>query len=138
MKTYSIKEAREISGLSQKEASAYLRVPFRSYQDWEYGKRTCKTKDKIISLLLAYKHISKDTMYLYNTDYFTQEDIIKLTKIDVAESLLKGIQIDLPLKEISSDLPESIFEQLTGPALAELILSINENIDYWKIIKSKK
>jgi len=35
-----LKELRLSAGLTQKKAAELLGVPFRTYQDWEYGKRT--------------------------------------------------------------------------------------------------
>lgn len=35
-----LKELREKAKLTQKAAAELLGVPFRTYQDWEYGKRT--------------------------------------------------------------------------------------------------
>lgn len=34
-----IKELREQSGMNMKEFSYYFKIPYRTYQDWEYGKR---------------------------------------------------------------------------------------------------
>jgi transcriptional regulator with XRE-family HTH domain len=35
-----LKELRTKANLTQKQAAELLGVPFRTYQDWEYGKRT--------------------------------------------------------------------------------------------------
>lgn len=52
---YSIKKARLAAGLTQKKAAELLGVPFRTFQDWEYGvHRPPKyTQQYIISKLLG-------------------------------------------------------------------------------------
>jgi len=35
-----LKDLRAKAKLTQKQAAELLGVPFRTYQDWEYGKRT--------------------------------------------------------------------------------------------------
>lgn len=35
-----IKEVREITGLSQKSFAESLKIPVRTYEQWETGKRT--------------------------------------------------------------------------------------------------
>lgn len=34
-----IKELRKQSGMNMKEFSYYFKIPYHTYQDWEYGKR---------------------------------------------------------------------------------------------------
>lgn len=36
-----IKDARERAGLTRKEASDLLKVPYRTWQNWELGVREC-------------------------------------------------------------------------------------------------
>lgn len=36
-----IKELRKKTGLTQKEFSEYFKIPFRTVQNWEYGKSPC-------------------------------------------------------------------------------------------------
>ncbi|MCM1160739.1 MAG: transcriptional regulator [Roseburia sp.] len=47
-----IKELRTDSGMNMKTFAAYFRVPYRTYQDWEYGKR--EMPEYLLSLM-AYK-----------------------------------------------------------------------------------
>lgn len=37
----TIKELRKASGMTQKAFGEYLEVPFKSIQNWEYGKSEC-------------------------------------------------------------------------------------------------
>ena len=36
----TIKEARQVVGITQKELSEFLEIPLRSLENWESGKRT--------------------------------------------------------------------------------------------------
>lgn len=47
-----IKELRIDSGMNMKDFSTYFRIPYRTYQDWEYGKREMP---EYLLRLMAYK-----------------------------------------------------------------------------------
>lgn len=53
----TIKEAREIAGLSQQAMSDWLGIPKRTIEDWESGRRKCKewAEELIIEKLLGGK-----------------------------------------------------------------------------------
>ena len=45
----TFKELRELSGMNMKQFANYFNIPYRTVQDWEYGKRQCN--DYIIELM---------------------------------------------------------------------------------------
>lgn len=45
----TFKELRELSGMSMIGFAKYFNIPYRTVQDWEYGKRKCN--DYIIDLM---------------------------------------------------------------------------------------
>lgn len=38
----TVKELREVSGMTQKEFAEYFGIPKRTVEDWEEGKAKCK------------------------------------------------------------------------------------------------
>lgn len=48
----TIRELREQTGLSQQAFGDYLKIPMRTIQNWELGKREC---NEYIIELIAYK-----------------------------------------------------------------------------------
>lgn len=47
-----IKELRKQIGFTQKEFSEYFKIPFRTVQNWEYGKSPCS---EYLFELIVYK-----------------------------------------------------------------------------------
>jgi DNA-binding transcriptional regulator YiaG len=45
----TLKELRELSGMTRTQFADYFDIPYRTIQDWELGNRTCN--DYIIALL---------------------------------------------------------------------------------------
>lgn len=45
----TFKELRELSQMNMKQFAEYFNIPYRTVQDWEYGKRQCN--DYIIELM---------------------------------------------------------------------------------------
>ena len=41
MENATFKELRQQSGMSMKKYAEYFTIPYRTVQDWEYGKRGC-------------------------------------------------------------------------------------------------
>lgn len=45
-----IRELRSLTGMTQKAFAEYFGVPFRTLQDWEYGKGNCP--DYLLRLII--------------------------------------------------------------------------------------
>lgn len=54
-----IKELRKRTGLSQSEAAKILGVAFRTLQDWESGARNPKDPDRVMDILDAMTHLTR-------------------------------------------------------------------------------
>lgn len=48
----TFKELRELSGMNMTQFANYFNIPYRTVQDWEYGKRQC---NEYVIDLMKYK-----------------------------------------------------------------------------------
>ena len=110
----TIEEARKKVGLSRREVSNWLEIPYRTLASWELGERTCPSymEKLIVEKILQGKEKVK-SMMVYELKRYTAE--IRRSEISGKEELTPGCTL-----ERDTD-PETIkkFDNLEE-ALAEL------------------
>lgn len=60
----TLKELRELSGMTRKQFADYFDIPYRTIQDWELGNRECK---QYFIDLMEYK-LRKETVIREDTE----------------------------------------------------------------------
>lgn len=124
-----LKQIRLNLNITQKEASSYLGIPLRTYENWEEGTRTTSqwTTDLIIDKLLNYKReqelINKGGVYSFTFIKKKLETIVQkydISKIILFGSYAKGIA------KPTSDIDLVVTTSLKGLAFYGLAQDLEE------------
>lgn len=118
----NIKEAREQERLTQAETAKILGVSKRTIEEWERGTRNPKGgHDSLIEKIRIAGHLTSEGRAALIDGDLTWEEAAASYKVDVARSKSKIGAFGGTFSTVLDEVPESVFNALTGEQLGELI-----------------
>ena len=118
----NIKEAREQERLTQAETAKILGVSKRTIEEWERGTRNPKGgHNLLIEKIRIAGHLTSEGRAALIDGDLTWEEAAASYKVDVARSKSKIGAFGETFSTVLDEVPESVFNALTGEQLAEVI-----------------
>ena len=125
-----VSQTRRELGMTQKEAAALLGVAKRTYDDWEYGKRTPKAGlDAIANRLREFGCLTAEARQQVVDGAWTTEEALAQCKIEGARRLSKWGAYGGTFNANLAKIPESVVIKCTSEELAKLIDNIKATFD---------
>jgi transcriptional regulator with XRE-family HTH domain len=118
----NIKEAREQERLTQAETAKILGVSKRTIEEWERGTRNPKCgHDPLVEKIRIAGHLTSEGRSALIDGDLTWEEAAASYKVDVAKSRSGIGRFGSTFSAVLDEVPESVFNALTGEQLAEVI-----------------
>lgn len=118
----NIKEAREQERLTQAETAKILGVSKRTIEEWERGTRNPKGgHDPLIEKIRIAGHLTSEGRSALIDGDLSWEEAAASYKVDVARNRSGIGRFDSTFSAVLDEVPESVFNALTGEQLGELI-----------------
>jgi len=125
-----ISQTRRELGMTQKEAAALLGVAKRTYDDWEYEKRTPKAGlEAIAKRLREFSCLTAEARQQVVDGVWTTEEALAQCKIEGARRLSKWGAYGGTFSANLAKIPESVVIKCTSEELAQLIDNIKATFD---------
>lgn len=125
-----ISQTRRELGMTQKEAAALLGVAKRTYDDWEYGKRTPKPGlDAIAKRLREFGCLTAEARQQVVDGAWTTEEALAQCKIEGARRLSKWGAYGGTFTANLGRIPTSVIEKCNSAELAEMVDVIKTSYD---------
>jgi len=118
----NIKEAREQERLTQAETAKILGVSKRTIEEWERGTRNPKGgHDPLVEKIRIAGHLTSEGRAALKDGDLSWEEAAASYKVDVARNRSKIGAFGGTFSAVLDEVPESVFNALTGEQLAEVI-----------------
>ena len=118
----NIREAREQEKMTQAETAKILGVSKRTIEEWERGTRNPKCgHDPLVEKIRIAGHLTSEGKAALIDGDLTWEEAAASYKVDVARSKSKIGAFGGTFSAVLDEVPESVFNALTGEQLAEVI-----------------
>ena len=136
----NIKEAREQEHLTQAEVAKILGVSKRTIEEWERGTRNPKGgNDPLIEKIRIAGNLTSEGRSALIDGDLTWEEAAASYKVDVAKSRSRIGAFGGTFSAVLDEVPESVFNALTGEQLAEVIDALkgayDKGVNYGKANK---
>lgn len=126
----NIREAREQEKMTQVETAKILGVSKRTIEEWERGTRNPKGgHDPLIEKIRIAGHLTSEGRAALIDGDLTWEEAAASYKVDVAKSRSSIGRFVSTFSAVLDEVPESVFNALTGEQLAEVIDALKATYD---------
>ena len=125
-----IEEARKEAGMTRREVCELLGIPKRTYDDWEYGKRSPKMGvDTIINRIRALSVLTSEAKNQIKTGVWSIDDAMAQYKIEAARKLSKWGAYGGTFSANLNRIPASVIKKCEPTELAEMVDAIKAAYD---------
>lgn len=117
-----LREARQKANINMRQATEIFQVPYRTWQDWEHGKRHCNNVNYYVDALEAIAILTDPADLL--DGILTLEDVMHEKKLADVRKMSKIGEFGDMFQANLDRVPEALVEKLTAAELAELVDAI--------------